>query len=121
MVAGRPPGRLSQAADGAADDLVEGLQPEPAIRADAHRNPAVVQSVRRSDCDDRTADRHARFSRRINLWDEGYVDSMGVVEIIEYLETTYQIKIPEAVLFSPDFTHIDGIASFVVALKESAA
>jgi acyl carrier protein len=62
-----------------------------------------------------------RFDRRVNLWDEGYVDSMGVVEIIEYLEQSYRIKIPEEVLFSPDFTHIEGISSFVVALEASAA
>ena len=59
----------------------------------------------------------ARFSRRLNLWEEGYVDSVGVVEMIEFLEQRFIVRIPEDVLFAPDFTSIDGIASAVVALR----
>ena len=57
------------------------------------------------------------FSRQVNLWEEGYVDSLGVVEVIEFLERRFTVKLPEEVIFSPDFTSIDGIAGFVVSLK----
>jgi acyl carrier protein len=59
----------------------------------------------------------ARFTRTVNLWEDGYVDSMGVVEVIEFLEQTFGVRIPETVLFSPDFTHIDGIARIVAGLQ----
>jgi acyl carrier protein len=61
-----------------------------------------------------------RFGRRLNLWEEGYVDSVGVVEMIEFLEQRFVVKIPEEVLFSSEFTSIDGIAAAVVALRMSA-
>lgn len=57
------------------------------------------------------------FSRQVNLWEEGYVDSLGVVEVIEFLERQFSIKLPEEVIFAPDFTNIDGIARYVVGLK----
>ena len=57
------------------------------------------------------------FSRQVNLWEEGYVDSLGVVEVIEFLERHFSVKLPEDVIFSPDFTSIDGIARCVVSLQ----
>ena len=57
------------------------------------------------------------FSRQVNLWEEGYVDSMGVVEVIEFLERHFEIKLPEEVIFAPEFTSIDGIARCVVSLR----
>jgi acyl carrier protein len=60
------------------------------------------------------------FSRQINLWEEGYVDSLGVVEVIEFLERHFSVKLPEEVIFAPDFTSIDGIAGYVTRLKGGA-
>ncbi|MCI0433480.1 MAG: acyl carrier protein [Gemmatimonadetes bacterium] len=56
------------------------------------------------------------FSREINLWDEGYVDSLGMTELIVFLESSFEIKIPDSALFSPEFTSIDGIAKLVVLI-----
>jgi acyl carrier protein len=53
------------------------------------------------------------FDRDVNLWESGYVDSGGVVEMIAFLERTFGITLPEEVLFDPDFTHIRGIARLV--------
>ncbi len=47
--------RVPPAADGAADELAEDIQPESAVRADADRHPAVVQRDRRQVRDDRPA------------------------------------------------------------------
>lgn len=62
-------------------------------------------------------DHDARFSRQINLWEEGYIDSLGVVEMIGFLERRFTIALPEDVIFSPEFTSIDGIARYVIRLK----
>jgi acyl carrier protein len=61
------------------------------------------------------------FSRTIRLWDEGYVDSIGVAEMIAFLESTFSVKISNDVVFSPDFTHIDGIARLVVHLQAGSS
>jgi acyl carrier protein len=63
------------------------------------------------------ADDEAGFSRSVNLWEEGYVDSLGVVEVIAFLEKRFCVSLPEEVVFSPDFTTIDDIARFVVSLQ----
>lgn len=51
------------------------------------------------------------FSRELNLWEEGYLDSAGVVELIAFMEERFQIEVPRAFLVDPSFTHIDGMAA----------
>lgn len=63
----------------------------------------------------------ARFSRSSNLWEDGYVDSIGVVELIGFIEATFGVELPDEALFHPDFTSIDGIARIVSALPARAA
>jgi acyl carrier protein len=53
------------------------------------------------------------FSREVNLWEEGYVDSPGVIEVIAFLEDTYRVKIPQETLFLPEFTTIRGMSEAV--------
>jgi acyl carrier protein len=60
------------------------------------------------------------FTRQVNLWDEGYVDSLGMTELIVFLESTFGIKVPDTVLFSPQFTSIEGIASLVEQVRANA-
>ena len=55
----------------------------------------------------------AFFGREVNLWDAGYVDSAGVVEMIAFLEQRFDTSLPEEVLFDPDFTTIRGIARLI--------
>jgi acyl carrier protein len=53
------------------------------------------------------------FTRDTDLYDSGYVDSIGVTELISLLESTYGIEIPEEDLFSEAFTTINGISLIV--------
>lgn len=61
------------------------------------------------------------FTHHANLWEEGYVDSVGVVEVIEFLETTFQVSVPDDVLFSEGFTCVAGMAAFVERSLEPGA
>ena len=61
------------------------------------------------------------FSGDINLWEEGYIDSIGVVEVIAHLEQTFDVQIPEEVVFSPEFASIRGIAKLVAQLQQGGA
>jgi D-alanine--poly(phosphoribitol) ligase subunit 2 len=53
------------------------------------------------------------FTVDVNLWEEGYVDSTGAIEMIAYLESTYGIALSQEVLFDPDFTTVRGIGRLV--------
>jgi acyl carrier protein len=67
------------------------------------------------------SERDTYFDREVNLWDGGYVDSLGMTELIAFLETMFRIELPDSALFSPDFRNIDGIARLVTRLADSAA
>jgi acyl carrier protein len=56
------------------------------------------------------------FTRDVNLWDAGFVDSSGVVEMIAHLERTFSTAIPDSVLFSPEFSTVNGIALLIKRL-----
>ena len=63
----------------------------------------------------------AFFSRSAHLWEEGYVDSAGVVETIAFLENRYQVSLPEEVVFNPNFTHVAGMAQVIHHMLKRAA
>ena len=56
------------------------------------------------------------FGSTVNLWEEGYVDSVGVVEMISFLEKQYGVEVPKDLLFDPEFTSIAGISARVSLL-----
>ena len=53
------------------------------------------------------------FTRTVDLFEEGYIDSTGLVELIAHIEELYSMRLPEEALFDPAFSHIDGIAHVV--------
>jgi len=58
----------------------------------------------------------SRFSRDSNLWQDGYLDSIGVVELIGHIEETFGVAVPDESLFDPGFTSVDGIADIISRL-----
>jgi acyl carrier protein len=57
------------------------------------------------------------FDRVADLFDRGYVDSVGVVELLEFVHERFQVSIPDEMLFSDSFSNIDGIAAIVAQLQ----
>jgi acyl carrier protein len=57
------------------------------------------------------------FNRKVDLFESGYVDSVGVAELLEFLSEQFEVEIPESDLFSDDFASIDGIASIIARLS----
>lgn len=49
------------------------------------------------------------FSRDSHLFEAGYVDSVGAVELIAFVEATFGVKLQDEHIFSEDFTTIAGI------------
>lgn len=54
-----------------------------------------------------------RFGIDTDLYGEGYVDSMGVVEVLEHLRKAYGVQIADQDLLSDEFSTIRGIAQIV--------
>ena len=55
--------------------------------------------------------------RDAHLFESGYVDSAGVVELIAFVESIFNISLRDDDVFSDDFTTINGIATIVDAMR----
>ena len=53
------------------------------------------------------------FSQTVDLFEDGYIDSIGVVELLEFIRATFGVEVPEEELFSPEFASIEGISRIV--------
>lgn len=53
------------------------------------------------------------FHGDTNVWEEGYVDSAGVVEVFAFLESLVGERLPEELLFNPEFVTVHGMARLV--------
>lgn len=56
------------------------------------------------------------FDRTIDLFELGYVDSVGFAELLEFIAEEFGVDVPEADLLSEDFLSIDGMARIVSRL-----
>ena len=53
------------------------------------------------------------FSRTAQLFDAGYVDSLGVVSLITFIETSFGVELLEEDLFDIRFTTIAGMSEII--------
>jgi acyl carrier protein len=56
------------------------------------------------------------FDRTVDLFELGYVDSVGFAELLAFLDEEFGVNIPEQDLFSDEFVRIDGMARIVSRL-----
>ena len=63
------------------------------------------------------------FGRSVDLYEAGYVDSVGVVETLAFITDAFGVEVPDEVLLSEAFATIDGMARVVAGLvpEEAAA
>lgn len=57
------------------------------------------------------SDDDTEFDRRVHLFDAGYVDSLGAIQLIGHVEADFGIELTEEDLFDPRFSSIDGITA----------
>jgi acyl carrier protein len=60
------------------------------------------------------------FGRDENLFDLGYVDSIGLAELLAYIESEFDVELSDDELVSDEFTTIDGIARTVFRRRSSS-
>jgi acyl carrier protein len=56
------------------------------------------------------------FGRAVDLFELGYVDSVGFAELLAFLDEEFGVNIPEDDLLSEEFLRIDGMAKIVSRL-----
>lgn len=61
----------------------------------------------------RIPDRDGSFHRDAHLFESGFVDSTGAIELIAFLESTFNVELQEEDLFSDEFTTINGISGVI--------
>jgi acyl carrier protein len=60
------------------------------------------------------------FDRAVDLFELGYVDSVGFAELLAFFAEEFDVEVPEADLLSEDFLSIDGMARIVSRLAVNA-
>ena len=59
-----------------------------------------------------------RFGRELDLFEHAYVDSVGLTELLAFIESEFNVEVPEADLLSDEFATIDGMSRVVVRLAD---
>ena len=85
----------------------------PADSLDAETLAAELETFLRGRF--RIRDDDSGFHHQTNLWEEGYVDSAGVVEVLAFLEERIGARLPEDLLFEPSFATIEGMVRHSLA------
>lgn len=57
------------------------------------------------------------FSRDAHLFEGGYVDSAGIVELLMFIESTFGVTLGDDQIFSDQFTTINGISALLAPLE----
>ena len=61
------------------------------------------------------------FTRDGRLFELGYIDSVGVAELLTFIETSFAVTITDDDLLSDRFQTINGIADIVASLRGTPA
>jgi acyl carrier protein len=61
------------------------------------------------------------FDRTVDLFELGYVDSVGFAELLAFLAEEFDVEVPEEDLLSDEFLRIDGMAMIVSRLSADRA
>jgi len=54
----------------------------------------------------------------INLLESGIIDSLGLIRLIEYLENTFSLNIPDEEVLAENFESMSAIVALIVKLKK---
>jgi acyl carrier protein len=75
---------------------------------------ARVESFVRETFD--VAPQDPNFGRELDLFEYGYVDSVGLTELLAFIEDEFSIEVPEDELLSDEFVSINGMARVIARL-----
>jgi methoxymalonate biosynthesis acyl carrier protein len=58
------------------------------------------------------------FGRQLDLFEYGYVDSVGLTELLAFVEDEFGIEVPDEELLSDEFASIEGISRVLTRLHD---
>jgi acyl carrier protein len=58
------------------------------------------------------------FGRELDLFEHAYVDSVGLTELLAFIEDEFSVEVPEDELMSEEFVTIDGMARVIARLRD---
>lgn len=61
------------------------------------------------------------FGRAVDLFEHGYMDSLGFAELIAFLGQEFGVDVPEDDLLSDEFSSIEGMAGIVSRLTRETS
>lgn len=53
------------------------------------------------------------FDRTADLFDRGYIDSVGLAELLEFIRERFHVEVPEDDLLADDFSSIKGMGRII--------
>ncbi|MFV2064779.1 MAG: acyl carrier protein [Chloroflexota bacterium] len=60
-----------------------------------------------------------RFNRDADLYEDGYIDSVGFAELMTFLESRFSIELQDGDIVSDDFSTVAGVSRIVKRLGEA--
>jgi acyl carrier protein len=66
----------------------------------------------------RVSETDGRFDRATDLYQNGYVDSVGVAELLAFITEEFGVDIPDEALSSDEFSTITGMAGIILDLRD---
>lgn len=57
------------------------------------------------------------LDEKVNLFEEGIIDSLGAFDLATFLEQTFDVKFEEEHFFDPRFRFIQGMTSLITEIK----
>lgn len=61
------------------------------------------------------------FNHHVDLFEAGYIDSVGVIETLGFIVDAFGIEVPDSALLSDDFATIEGMARTISSLASVQA
>jgi acyl carrier protein len=77
----------------------------------------IIQSIRRFLTDRAWLRDEDRVLESDSLLEKGVIDSMAMVELISFIEETYNIRIQDEELMPENFDSLAAIAAFIVSKR----
>lgn len=63
------------------------------------------------------SDTDPRFSRDADLFEGGFVDSVGLTELLAFIEAEFGVTVPDEDLASDEFMTIEGMTAIIARLR----
>ena len=84
------------------------------------RDTNVAKSLRGFIEDDLLMGQGAEFGDDDPLLEEGIIDSLGLLEVVTFLETEFEISVDDADVTLDNFGSVNAISAFVESSKKEA-